>query len=628
MKLNHTQETREAQVRLLYEQLPYALLATILNALILTAVLWSQVSGSLLVGWLLAILLVTGSRYAWGRAYLSTPSANAESRRWGRHYLYGVASNGVLWGFGGFFFFTANSYVHQVFLAYVLMGMVSGAISTLAPVRGAYLVFLIPALFPYAARLLSAGSEVHLAMASMLFIYVTMMGMISHRLHTTVAESLRLRFDNLDLLHDLTKAKDRVERANEELAAQVAEKHSAQDALQKACEELERRVKERTAELAKSEEALRIADRRKDEFLAMLSHELRNPLAPIRNALQLMHRPNVPDSLVKRSREIIDRQFDHLTRLVDDLLDVSRIVHGKISLQETVFEIATVVNQAVEGSSPFIEARHQELCVHVPEEPLWVKGDIVRLDQVISNLLNNAAKYSDTGRRIGLDVDASDQWITIRVQDSGVGIPKDALPSVFDLFAQADHSLGRTHGGLGIGLTLVKRLVEMHGGRAEAHSEGPGHGSEFLVHLPRQKAPVTERYVSPGGAAVVSEEVLRVLVVDDNHDAVETLALLMRLEGHNVAVAFDGANALAEAAKFQPQVVLLDIGMPGMDGYQVAHELRAREPKRSMVILALTGYGQPEDRARAEAAGFTGHLTKPVPPELLFAALRAHSAER
>ncbi len=168
----------------------------------------------------------------------------------------------------------------------------------------------------------------------------------------------------------------------------------------------------------------------------------------------------------------------------------------------------------------------------------------------------------------------------------------------------------------------------MHGGRAEAHSEGPGHGSEFLVHLPRQKAPVTERYVSPGGAAVVSEEVLRVLVVDDNHDAVETLALLIRLEGHNVAVAFDGVNALAEAAKFQPQVVLLDIGMPGMDGYQVAHELRAREPKRSMVILALTGYGQPEDRARAEAAGFTGHLTKPVPPELLFAALRAHSAER
>ena len=302
MKLNHTQETREAQVRLLYEQLPYALLATILNALILTAVLWRQVSGSLLVGWLLAIVLVTGSRYASGRAYLRTPSANAESRRWGRHYLYGVASNGVLWGFGGFFFFTANSYVHQVFLAYVLMGMVSGAISTLAPVRGAYLVFLIPALFPYAARLLSAGSEVHLAMASMLFIYVTMMGMISHRLHTTVAESLRLRFDNLDLLHDLTKAKDRVERANEELAAQVAEKHSAQDALQKAYEELERRVKERTAELAKSEEALRIADRRKDEFLAMLSHELRNPLAPIRNALQLMHRPNVPDSLVKRSR--------------------------------------------------------------------------------------------------------------------------------------------------------------------------------------------------------------------------------------------------------------------------------------------------------------------------------------
>ncbi len=421
MKLDHSQEIRVAQVRLLYEQLPSAFLASILNAFIVVVVMWQQVSRSLLIGWLVVILLAAGGRYAWRRAYLRTGLANAESHRWGRDYLYGVAANGLLWGFAGFFFFTANSYVHQIFLAFVLMGMVSGAISTLSPVRGAYLVFLMPTLLPYAARLLSAGNQVHLAMAAMLFIYVTMMGMISHRLHTTVAESLRLRFNNLDLLDDLTQAKERQERANQELAAQVSEKHSAQDALQRAYDELERRVKERTAELAESEEALRIADRRKDEFLAMLSHELRNPLAPIRNALQLMHKPDVPDSIVKWGREIIDRQFDHLTRLVDDLLDVTRIVHGKIRLQETLFDIATVVNQAVEGSRPFIEARHQELCVHLSDEPLWVKGDTVRLDQVISNLINNAAKYSDIGQRIGLNVRATKQWNTIPVRDNGKG---------------------------------------------------------------------------------------------------------------------------------------------------------------------------------------------------------------
>jgi signal transduction histidine kinase/ActR/RegA family two-component response regulator len=627
VQCDHVREIRAAQVRLLYEQLPPALIATIVNAAILIVVLWREVSQVVLIGWLLAICLVAYVRYGRRRAYLRDASANAESMRWGRHYLYGVAANGVLWGFAGSFFFTEHSYVHQVFLAFVLMGMVSGSTSTLSPMRGAYLVFLIPALFPYAARLVSVGSELHLAMAGMLVLYVTMMAIISDRFYATVAESLRLRFDNLGLLDDLRQAKERQELANQELAAQVAEKLSAQDALEKAYAELERRVEERTAELAKSEEALRNADRRKDEFLAMLGHELRNPLAPIRNALQLMHKPGVSDSLVKWGREIIDRQIDHLTRLVDDLLDVSRIVHGKISLQEATFDITTVINQAVEGSRPLIEARHQKLSVRIPEELIWVKGDLVRLAQVVSNLLNNAAKYSDVGERIRLDVLASERWVTIRVQDSGIGIQSDVLPHVFDLFAQADHSLARTQGGLGIGLTLVKRLVEMHDGRVEAHSQGPGYGSEFLVHLPRRTAPAeTLMPESLDKRVVGSEEPLRVLVVDDNHDAVESLALLMRLEGHTVAVAFDGVAALAEAARFQPQVVLLDIGMPGMDGYQVARELRAREPTKSTVIVALTGYGQPEDRARSDAAGFTDHLTKPVNPESLMAVLKAHTA--
>jgi signal transduction histidine kinase/ActR/RegA family two-component response regulator len=425
----------------------------------------------------------------------------------------------------------------------------------------------------------------------MLVIYLVMMGMISRRLYAAVTESLSLRYDNLDLLSNLTQAR----------------------------QDLEERVQERTAELAKSEAALRDADSRKNEFLAMLGHELRNPLAPIRTALQIMHMPGVQNSTIKWAGEVIDRQTTRLTRLVDDLLDVSRIAHGKISLQEDILDIATVVHQAVEASLPLIEARHQKLSVRIPEEPLSVKGDLVRLDQVISNLLNNAAKYSDTGKDIELAVSGSEQWVTVRVQDHGIGIPGDMLPYVFDLFTQADHSLARTQGGLGIGLTLVKRLVEMHGGRVEAYSDGVGRGSRFLVHLPRLPSPVeTERRFQ----SRAPDNPSRILIVDDNVDAVDCLAHLLRLEGHTVATAHDGVSGLSEAGKFQPHVVLLDIGMPDMDGFQVAKELRASKPAKPMLIIALTGYGQPEDRARAEAAGFDELLTKPVNLDGLRAALK------
>lgn len=625
--LDHSREIRAAQVRLLYEQLPSALVATIVNAIILIAILWREVPPATLIGWWLVVLAVALGRYGQRRSYMGSPSANTDSLDWERRHIYGVAANGALWGLAGFSFFTPHSYLHQVFLAFVLMGMASGSISTLSSSRRAYLVFLILALFPYGVQLARAGDALHLAMAGMLVLYLTMMAMIGHRLHLTVTESLRLRFDNVDLLQDLTQAKERQDAANRELATQVAEKHSAQDALQKAYAELERRVEERTAELTKSEDALRDAARRKDEFLAMLGHELRNPLAPIRNALQVMHKPGVSDSVVKRANEIIDRQIDRLTRLVDDLLDVSRIVSGKISLQETMLEIATVINHAVEGSLPFIEARNQNLVLHVPREPLWIKGDLVRLDQVISNLLNNAAKYSDAGARIGLDVLASEQWVTVRVQDNGSGILPEFLPHVFDLFAQANHSLARTQGGLGIGLTLVKRLVEMHGGRVEVHSEGPERGSEFLVHLPRRRKPVqAELRTLSHNQTSGSKEPVRVLVVDDNRDAAESLAFLLSLEGYTVDVAYDGVTALSEAAKFQPQVVVLDIGMPVMDGYQIARKLRAGESTRSMTIIALTGYGQPDDREQASAAGFDDHLTKPVDTELLIEILRTKGA--
>jgi CheY-like chemotaxis protein len=251
----------------------------------------------------------------------------------------------------------------------------------------------------------------------------------------------------------------------------------------------------------------------------------------------------------------------------------------------------------------------------------------VRLEQVISNRLNNAAKYSEVGEQIRLEVEASENWVTVRVQDNGTGISSEVMPYIFDLFAQADHSLSGTQSGLGIGLTVVKRLVEMHGGRVEAHSQGTGHGSEFLVHLPCQEALAqTKIRVQQHNPAHGSKDSIRVLV-DDNQDAVESLALLLSLEGYTVVTACNGVNALAEAVGFQPHVVLLDIGMPGMDGYEVARELRAREQTSSMTIIAVTGYGQPEDRARAEAAGFTDHLTKPVNPDVLYTLLKAHLAQ-
>src|SRR5215510_6110514 len=354
---NHAEEIHAAQVGLLYDQIPSALIATTINAAILIVVMWGQIPKALLIIWLLLIFGVDASRYALRRAYLRNRPPIAESRRWGRRSVYGVAANGILWGFAGYFFFVPDSYAYQVFMAFVLGGMVSGAISTLSPVRGAYLAFLIPAVVPYALRLISIRTELHLAMGAMLLLYVIMMWVISGRVYSTVVESLRLRFLNLSLLQDLTQARERQERANDELVAQIAEKLSAQQALQKANAELEERVQERTEKLARSEEALRNADQRKDEFLAMLGHELRNPLAPIRNAVQLMHMRGITDSTMKWSREIMDRQIGHLTRLVDDLLDVSRIGQGKISLQETVLDLASAIDHAVEATRPLFAAR-------------------------------------------------------------------------------------------------------------------------------------------------------------------------------------------------------------------------------------------------------------------------------
>ncbi|MCC7546396.1 MAG: PAS domain S-box protein [Burkholderiales bacterium] len=371
-------------------------------------------------------------------------------------------------------------------------------------------------------------------------------------------------------------------------------------------------------EREKAQAALREADRRKDEFLAMLAHELRNPLAPIRNAVELLKSPGTqvdPASLT----EILERQLFHLVRLVDDLLDVSRVTRGKIELRRQPVDLREVVAHAVEVVQFQFDERRQKLELVAPPHAAMVFADSTRLVQVVLNLLANASKFSPEGSRIALAIepDAGSGWC-VRVSDQGQGIAADLLPRIFDLFIQGEHSLDRTDGGLGIGLSLVKSLVEMHGGSVDVRSGGSGAGSEFVVRLPAS--------VPAAGAATPSDPPSpspavpsrrRVLAVDDNRDSAESLRMLLELWGHEARCAFDGREALDMAEHFAPDVVLLDIGLPGMSGYDLAARIRAREALRQVTLIAVTGYGQEEDRRRVRAAGFDHHLVKPVDPDAL-----------
>jgi PAS domain S-box-containing protein len=370
----------------------------------------------------------------------------------------------------------------------------------------------------------------------------------------------------------------------------------------------------------RAEEALRESDRRKDEFLAMLAHELRNPLAPVRNALQIMKMPGVDDATARQARDMMERQVQHLVRLVDDLLDVSRMMRDKIELRKQRVELATVIARAIETARPFIDGHGHDLTVSLPSEPIWLEADLIRLAQVVSNLLANAAKYTEDGGRIWVTAEHEGAEIVVRVKDTGIGIDAEMLPLIFGLFVQADRSLARSHGGMGIGLSLVRKLVEMHGGKVEAHSEGPNRGSEFVVRLPiaagrSSPGPPDSRDNRVAPARLITP--LRVLVVDDNRDAAESLALLLRGEGHDVQVAHDGRTALEVARNHRPDVAFLDIGMPGMDGYELSRQLRAQPALEKLLLVAVTGWGQEEDRRRSRQAGFDRHLVKPVEPASL-----------
>jgi signal transduction histidine kinase/CheY-like chemotaxis protein len=390
--------------------------------------------------------------------------------------------------------------------------------------------------------------------------------------------------------------------------------HLAGIAIERARTEAARRRDEE--ELARRANALAARDREKDEFLAMLAHELRNPLAPIITAVQVLQARGSPDPLAKRQRAVIDRQARHMARLLDDLLDVSRISRNKIELRRQTLDFGAAAEQAVEAARALIEERRHELHASIPSEPLFVTADPTRLNQVIGNLLTNAAKYTEPGGRIEVSVDREERAAVLRVADSGVGIAPEFLPRVFELFAQADRSVSRPEVGLGIGLTMVQRLVHLHGGTVEVRSEGLGRGSEFTVRWPLAAA-VPEDVDAGAGETIASIVSRRLLIVDDNRDAAETLCDLATLWGHDVRTAHDGPSALEAAAAAPPEVILLDISMPGMSGYEVARRIRSTPELAGVTLIALTGYGQEQDRQRTLEAGFDHHLTKPVDPDAL-----------
>ncbi|HEY8520029.1 MAG TPA: response regulator [Gammaproteobacteria bacterium] len=366
-----------------------------------------------------------------------------------------------------------------------------------------------------------------------------------------------------------------------------------------------------------AEEKLQQASRRKDEFLAMLSHELRNPLAPIRSAVEVMRRVAPLDPRISWAREVVERQVTHLAQLVDDLLDVSRITQGKVTLQREPVELGKIVSECIETSRAQIEAKRQRLVLDLPAAPVWVHGDVARLAQVFGNLLSNAVKYTPEGGTVEVSMAAQRGEVVVKVRDTGIGIEPQFLPHIFELFTQGDRTLDRSQGGLGVGLTVVKRLVHLHQGRVEACSHGLGKGSEFRVVLPcvSEVGATEAREPRPEPPAPRVARGKRVLVVDDNTDAAEAIAVFLRLAGHEVRTASDAPEALACSELFAPEVALVDIGLPGMDGYELARRLL--QQGSPPLLIALTGYGQSQDKARAEAAGFHYHFVKPADPRAI-----------
>jgi len=387
-------------------------------------------------------------------------------------------------------------------------------------------------------------------------------------------------------------------------------------------------VKEAEDKLLKLNAELRDADRRKDEFVATLAHELRNPLAPIRNAVRLLQAHGPQDTELVWARAVIDRQAAHMTRLLEDLLDVSRIAQGKLELRRTLVPLASVLESAMETSRPAIETGAHRVEVKLPASPVYVDADAVRLAQVFGNLLTNAAKYTPQGGHIVVDVREDGRTVTVAIRDNGIGIEPEMLGKLFQIFTQAAPAMQRAQGGLGIGLSLVRGLVELHGGRIEAKSAGAQKGSEFIVHLPLPVVDIGREAQAPPAAGAMMRLSRRVLVVDDNRDSADTLSTLLQVLGCEVAVAYDGEEALAVGREFKPDAVLLDLGMPRLNGFETCECMRREAWGKAICIVAVTGWGQEEDRRRTKEAGFDAHLVKPADPGKLTELLASISVQQ
>ena len=580
-------QVQAAETRLLYDNAGTGIVATIVIASLFAYTQWGVISRVIVWVWLLYMLLVCGARFVLVRRYWRASPSDSDSARWNVAFVVGTSMAAAGWAAAPAVLYPPAGPLNETFLVFVVGGVMLGGASLLAPRPEAFLTFLLPTGLLTAVRLASVGDADHLMMGFLAVLFTAATLVTTWRFHLMIESSLKLRFFNHDLIERLQTAKDQAEALNRDL---------------------ELRVSDRTAKLVE-------ADQRKDEFLATLAHELRNPLAPIRFALENL-KADAPPANAARAHEVIDRQVRQLVRLVDDLLDVSRITANKIHLRREPHDLSRLMATAVESITPLATAMAQRLDVRMPPPTMRIHGDGARLVQIFANVLNNAVKFTPRGGQIWVTADQQSSESVVRIRDTGIGIAPDILPRVFDMFQQGEPILERSFGGLGIGLTLARRLVEMHEGRIAVRSPGPGQGTEVEIRLPVS-------LVQPESAAgaevstVAARRNLRVLIVEDNLDAAEMLEMAVSVLGHVTRVAHDGASAITIATEFAPDVIFLDIGLPVMNGYTVVRTLREQPAFANVHIAAVTGWGQEEDRRKAREAGFDSHFTKPLSPPML-----------